>query len=139
MVPALFTFYIQGVLKLKKNNSGAKRLNGLVPFVERPNLVSARVPSRFKRALLRVSSKKPQTTCCDLGRESRHSLHTSLYYACGCIERPREPSYGLNYSACSVSLSPTADARANASIRGDKAAKLDVTGKGRYYKSVNVK
>ena len=29
LVPVLFTFYTQGVLKLKKNNSGAKRLSNV--------------------------------------------------------------------------------------------------------------
>ena len=60
-------------------------LNGLVLFAERPNLVSARVPSRFKRTL-QVSfiwgSWLQKYKVLKLG----HSLRNKLYYDSGIIE-----------------------------------------------------
>ena len=52
---------VSGAVRPLKSSLGVKRLNGLVRFAERPNLASARVPSRFERAIqmtvYRVDSK----------------------------------------------------------------------------------
>ena len=46
LVPVLFTFYIQDVLKLKKNNSGAKELMDLGHLLTRSGLTYPEVSSK---------------------------------------------------------------------------------------------
>jgi len=50
--PALLPLIRTPRLPAVDSTNAPADLNGLVRFAERPNLVSARVPSRFKRSLL---------------------------------------------------------------------------------------
>jgi hypothetical protein len=74
LVLVLFTFYIQDVLKFKKNNSGAKRLKNGCNLLKHNSLI---VPSRGSHSSLghgEVSLSHTSTTGFHLGVFAHHSL-----------------------------------------------------------------
>ena len=57
----LFTFYIQDVLKLKKNNSGAKSLICLIYYCKSHEYFKSHVTDKFNKINMTVRSDKSKT------------------------------------------------------------------------------
>jgi len=72
LVPVLFIFYIQGVLKLKKNNSGTKRLR-----LPSPSLLTLANAGKCNNTCILNHTSRQLTLICQLSRD-----HVPCYSAC---------------------------------------------------------
>jgi len=88
LVPALFTFYIQGVLKLKKNNSSAKGLNTLAGLRQLKLLVDRFVRSVCNGTSLPVLSNSVYSCrCSDSSYGDIRMLQICTCSSCKCIQQ----------------------------------------------------